>query len=98
MLTDLSSLAQLRGEIGWSTVSDAGISQVEVPTVSDAGANPDVSATTDWLTEAVTVPDSTRWRQALPRAGSAVHHRRKRQRIPGRLDVAERCRQDLPTA
>ena len=43
MLGDLSSLAQLRGEIGWSSVSSAGISQVEVPTVSDADANPDLS-------------------------------------------------------
>src|SRR4051794_30911912 len=57
-LSDLSNLAQLRGEIGWSTVSDAGISEVEVPTVSEPGANPDVSATTEWLTEAVTVRDS----------------------------------------
>ena len=70
-LSDLSNLAQLRGEIGWSTVSDAGISEVEVPTVSEPGANPDVSATTDWLTEAVTVQDSrdgdTRYRaQGVP--------------------------------
>ena len=70
-LSDLSNLAQLRGEIGWSTVSDAGISEVEVPTVSEPGANPDVSATMDWLTEAVTVRDSrdgdTRYRaQGVP--------------------------------
>ena len=42
-----------------------------MPTVSDAGANPDVSATMDWLTEAVTVRDSrdgdTRYRaQGVP--------------------------------
>ena len=36
----------------------------EVPTVSEPGANPDVSATMDWLTEAVTVRDR------LPRHGS----------------------------
>ena len=58
-LSDLSNLAQLRGEIGWSTVSDSGISQVQVPTISDAGANPDLSDNMDWLLEAVTVPDST---------------------------------------
>ncbi len=58
-LSDLSNLAQLRGEIGWSTVSESGISQVQVPTVSDAGANPDFSDNMDWLLEAVTVPDSS---------------------------------------
>ena len=58
MLTDLSSLAQLRGEIGWSTVSAAGISKVEVPTVSDATANPQLTGA-DWLAGPVTVPDST---------------------------------------
>ena len=58
-LSDLSTLTQLRGEIGWSTVSDSGISQVQVPTVSDSGANPELSQNSDWLDEAVTVQDST---------------------------------------
>jgi len=58
MLTDLSSLAQLRGEIGWSSVSASGISQVQVPTVSDGTANPDLSDPA-WLTGAVTVPDAS---------------------------------------
>ena len=58
-LANLSSLAQLRGEIGWSTVSEARISQVKVPTVSDSSANPELSENLDWLAEAVTVPDST---------------------------------------
>ncbi|MGS0685749.1 sensor histidine kinase [Nakamurella sp. GG22] len=59
MLSDLSSLAQLRGEIGWSSVSGSGISLVEVPTVSDSTANPDVAGI-DWSTSGpVTVPDSS---------------------------------------
>ena len=58
MLSDLSSQAQLRGEIGWSSVSGSGISLVEVPTVSDSTANPDVTGI-DWSTSGpVTVPDS----------------------------------------
>jgi two-component system OmpR family sensor kinase len=58
MLSDLSSLAQLRGEIGWSSVSSAGISLVEVPTVSDGDANPDLTDTS-WLTGPATVVDSS---------------------------------------
>ena len=58
-LSNLSNLAELRGEIGWSTISESGISQVQVPTISDAEANPDLSDNEDWLLEAVTVPDST---------------------------------------
>jgi len=58
MLSDLSSLAQLRGEIGWSSVSSSGISLVEVPTVSDGEANPDLTDTA-WLNGPATVADSS---------------------------------------
>ncbi len=57
MLSNLSTLAQLRGEIGWSSVSGIGISQVQVPTVSDGDANPDLSGV-DWVNGPSTVPDS----------------------------------------
>ena len=59
VLSDLSSLTQLRGEIGWSTVSESGISEVQVPTVSDGRANPQLSDNAGWLTGPTTVPDST---------------------------------------
>ncbi len=58
MLSNLSSLAQLRGEIGWSSVSETGISQVQVPTVSDAEANPDLSGL-EWVNRPSTVRDSS---------------------------------------
>jgi len=58
MLSDLSSVAQLRGEIGWSSVSSSGISLVEVPTVSDGEANPDLTDTA-WLGDPATVTDSS---------------------------------------
>ena len=86
-LSDLSSLAQLRGEIGWSTVSESGISQVQVPTVSDAGANPDLSENTDWLAEAVTVPDSTDANKRY-RAQGVPFSSTQGDRLPGRLGVA----------
>jgi two-component system OmpR family sensor kinase len=57
MLTDLSSLGQLRGEIGWTRIYPSGITQVIVPTVSSAGANPDLTGR-EWLAGAVTVPDT----------------------------------------
>jgi len=59
MLSDLSSVTQLKGEIGWSTVSSSGISLVVVPTVSDATANPDLSGG-EWMNAAAAVPDSTK--------------------------------------
>src|SRR6476646_752260 len=58
MLSDLSSLAQLRGEIGWSSVSSAGISLVAAPTVSDGDANPDLTDTA-WWTGPATVVDAS---------------------------------------
>ncbi len=57
-LSNLSSLGQLRGEIGWSSVSGAGISLVQVPTVSDNSANPDLSGV-EWINGPTTVRDST---------------------------------------
>ncbi len=58
MLSDLSALAQLRGEVGWSTVSGAGISKVEVPTVGNATANPRLSGQ-EWVAGPATVLDSS---------------------------------------
>jgi len=65
------SAATTLGEIGWSTVSDSGISQVLVRPASGAKANPDFTQDTDWLGAAATVPDSsnadTRYRaQGVP--------------------------------
>ena len=57
MLTDLSSLGQLRGEIGWTRIYPSGINQVIVPTVSSVGANPDLAGDA-WLTGPVTVSDN----------------------------------------
>jgi len=56
-LADLSEKAQLRGEIGWSTVSADGISVVQVPTASDAAANPQLTGT-DWIGAPATVHDA----------------------------------------
>ena len=58
MLSNLSTLAQLRGEIGWSAVSSAGISAVQVPTVIDGGANPNLAGV-DWVNGPATVKDSS---------------------------------------
>ena len=58
MLSNLSSLAQLRGEIGWSSVSRAGIALVQVPTVSDSTANPDLAGV-EWVNGPTTVRDSS---------------------------------------
>ncbi len=57
MLSNLSNVAQLRGEIGWSSVSGSGISVVQVPTVN-GGANPDLSGV-EWVNGATTVRDSS---------------------------------------
>ena len=57
VLQDLSSLTQLRGEIGWSLISTSGIAHVEVETVSDPDANPDLSGSA-WLAGPVTVTDT----------------------------------------
>jgi len=56
-LRELSATTTL-GEIGWSTVSNSGISQVLVRPASGAKANPDFTESTDWLGAAATVPDT----------------------------------------
>lgn len=56
-LANLSSLTQLRGEIGWSAVSADGISVVLVPTVSNATANPQLDGTA-WNGDSATVRDA----------------------------------------
>ncbi|MET0863586.1 MAG: HAMP domain-containing sensor histidine kinase [Nakamurella sp.] len=57
-LRQLSTTTTL-GEIGWSTVTISGISQVLVRPVSDQSANPDFTQDMDWLGAAATVPDSS---------------------------------------
>src|SRR5664279_5846180 len=56
-LADLSQKAQLRGEIGWSTVSADGISVVQVPTASNAAANPQLTGN-EWIGAPATVLDA----------------------------------------
>ncbi len=58
MLAEVSSLAQLRGEIGWSSVSPIGTSKVEVPILSRPDARPWLSDRT-WLGEPATVRDAS---------------------------------------
>ena len=53
-----NSLAQLRGEIGWSTVSPLGVSEVQVPILSRPNARPWLSERT-WLGEPATVRDAS---------------------------------------
>ena len=63
-LADLSQKAQLRGEIGWSTVSADGISVVQVPTAGNAAANPQLTGTA-WVGAPATVYDADRARELL---------------------------------
>ena len=88
MLTDLSSLAQLRGEIGWSTVSDAGISAGRGADGQRRRRQSRISAD-DRLAERgrPPSPDSADGDQPLPGAGLARSPLDERARLPGRLDA-----------
>lgn len=57
-LADITSASGLKGEIGWSTITQSGISQVRQQAASDADANPDLLGG-EWLDEPATVPDAS---------------------------------------
>ncbi len=59
MLADLTSSSGLKGEVGWSTITQSGVSQVRVQAASEEDANPDLVGG-QWLGEAVTVGDASR--------------------------------------
>ena len=59
MLSDLTDGSQLKGEIGWSTITQSGITRVLAPAASDDNANPDLRGG-QWLGQAATVPDASR--------------------------------------
>jgi two-component system OmpR family sensor kinase len=58
ILADLTDGSRLKGEVGWSTITQSGISQVLVQAASDADANPDLRSG-QWLNEAATVGDAS---------------------------------------
>jgi len=58
ILADLTSGSGLKGEVGWSTITQSGITQVLVQAASDEDANPDLTSA-EWLNAAATVGDAT---------------------------------------
>ncbi|HEY5882352.1 MAG TPA: HAMP domain-containing sensor histidine kinase [Nakamurella sp.] len=58
ILSDLTSGSGLKGEVGWSTMTQSGVTRVLLQAASDEDANPDLRLG-EWLNQAATVRDAT---------------------------------------